>query len=68
MKAGKEVNEWGGSEWEELTPEECKREAGLEDLVKKVCVQSTDMIMSPRRYNLPSVWYFRSTRCYTHNS
>ncbi|CAM9473686.1 unnamed protein product [Scytosiphon promiscuus] len=36
MKAGKEVNEWGGSEWEERAPEESKREAGLEDLVQKV--------------------------------
>eukprot|EP00752_Nemacystus_decipiens_P010451 g9310.t1 len=36
MKPGKEVDEWGGSVWEERTPEESKREAGLEDLVKKV--------------------------------
>lgn len=38
MKSGKEVDEWGGSVWEERTPEESKRDAGLEDLVKKVCV------------------------------
>lgn len=48
MKPGKEVDEWGGSPWEERTPEESKRDAGLEDLVKKVgvpemyCFSSTD--------------------------
>ncbi|CAM9194063.1 unnamed protein product [Ectocarpus fasciculatus] len=36
MKPGKEPDEWGGSAWEEKTPEESKREDGLEDLVKKV--------------------------------
>ncbi|CBJ34093.1 conserved unknown protein [Ectocarpus siliculosus] len=36
MKPGKEPDEWGGSVWEEKTPEESKREDGLEDLVKKV--------------------------------
>ena len=36
MKPGNEVDEWGGSVWEERTPEERKREDGLEDLVKKV--------------------------------
>ena len=38
MKPGREVDEWGGSVWEEPTPEESKRDAGLEDLVKKVNV------------------------------
>lgn len=37
MKPAKEVDEWGGSAWDEQTPGESKREAGLEDLVKKVC-------------------------------
>lgn len=36
MKPGKDVDEWGGSEWEEKTPAEIKQEDGLEDLVKKV--------------------------------
>lgn len=38
MKPGNEVDEWGGSAWEQRAPEESKREAGLEDLVKKVRV------------------------------
>ncbi|CAM9712273.1 unnamed protein product [Ectocarpus sp. 4 AP-2014] len=36
MKPGKEPDEWGGSVWEEKTPEEGKREDGLEDLVRQV--------------------------------
>lgn len=36
MKPGKDVDEWGGSEWEEKTPAESKLEEGLEDLVKQV--------------------------------
>lgn len=35
MQPGNEVDEWGGSAWEQRTPGESKREAGLEDLVKK---------------------------------
>ena len=36
MKPGPNVDEWGGSEWVEMTPEEVKREAELGELVKKV--------------------------------
>lgn len=36
MKPGKDKDEWGGSEWEEKTPEESKREDGLEELVENV--------------------------------
>lgn len=36
MKPGKDADEYGGSEWEVKTPEETKREEGLEELVKKV--------------------------------
>lgn len=36
MKPGKDVDEWGGSVWEEKTPAESKQEEGLEDLVKQV--------------------------------
>lgn len=46
MKPGKEPDEWGGSAWEEKTPEESKREDGLEDLVKKVGGQQC------RRFNV----------------
>lgn len=36
MKPGSDRNEWGGSTWEEMTSEECKRQEGLAELVKQV--------------------------------
>lgn len=38
MVPGKDVDEWGGSEWVEMPQEEQKRDEGLAELVKQVLV------------------------------
>lgn len=61
MKPGKNKNEWGGSEWEEKTPEECKREHGLAELINNVSAWSP----SPKHYilSVPAAQFYLQSSC-----